>query len=147
MEHTLNELSKYIDVVDISLIIYEYTIEYSKCDKYNETSIKIMSYLKKNKIIKIETKHSKIEITKSKHLKYLRVFYSGMQINKKKSDINVEFFIFLLKNTRSLYTYIDYEPRVLYLGCCGENKKTEFSCRRLFGDTSECELSYFISRF
>jgi hypothetical protein len=145
--YILNELSKKINVDDIAMLIFEYTIVYSKCDKYNEKSIKIMSYLKENKSIRIENKYSKIEITKPKHLNYLRVLYSGMRINKKKSDINIEFFIFLLKNRRSLYAYMDYEPSVLYLGCCGVNKKTYLVCRRLFGEKSECELSDFISRF
>jgi hypothetical protein len=144
MNDILNVLKQYITVDDISKVIFEYTIVYSKCEKYNEKSIKLMNYLDKNKIIKISNDFNNIQIKKTKFHKYLSISCTSKNILdiSKKSDIDVEFFLFILRNEYNLYEYMDYQPSPLYLGCCGDNKLTflELPCLANENGNSICDI-------
>jgi hypothetical protein len=148
MNDILNVLKQYITVDDISKVIFEYTIVYSKCEKYNEKSIKLMNYLEKNKLIEIDNDYAYIQIKKTKFHKYLSIYFvrpHEFDISKK-SNISIEFFLFILRNKFNLYEYMDYQPSPLYLGCCGENKITylELPCLSDENGDTICDI---INRF
>jgi hypothetical protein len=103
-----------------------------------------MNYLDKNKLIEISDDHDNIQIKKTKFHKYLSISYiEKHELNiSKKSDIDVEFFLFILRNEKNLYEYMDYQPSPLYLGCCGENKLTflELPCLANENGDSICDI-------